>query len=68
MFDLPVNSYEEIVSETPIVDENIVKLIIKADVSTRKIYLKIPNYGIIPEDKQGAGNKAWTFIDEIIVN
>jgi len=55
-------------SETPIVDENIVKLIIKADVSTRKIYLKIPNYGIIPEDKQGAGNKAWTFIDEIIVN
>jgi hexosaminidase len=28
----------------------------------------IPNYGIIPEGKQGAGNKAWTFIDEIIIN
>jgi len=43
-------------------------VIIKADVSSRYIYLKIPNYGIIPEGKQGAGNKAWTFIDEIIVN
>ncbi|WP_431108532.1 beta-N-acetylhexosaminidase [Winogradskyella poriferorum] len=35
---------------------------------TTKIILRIPNYGIIPEGKQGAGNKAWTFIDEIIVN
>jgi hexosaminidase len=33
----------------------------------RKIKLIIPNYGIIPEGKQGAGHKAWTFIDEIIV-
>ena len=32
------------------------------------IVLKIQNYGIIPEGKQGAGNKAWTFIDEIIIN
>ncbi len=31
------------------------------------ITLKIPNYGIIPEGQQGAGNKAWTFIDEIII-
>ena len=30
--------------------------------------LMVPNYGIIPKGKQGAGNKAWTFIDEIIVN
>ncbi|MGK0421917.1 MAG: hexosaminidase [Polaribacter sp.] len=29
--------------------------------------ITIPNYGIIPEGKQGAGHKAWTFIDEIIV-
>jgi len=34
----------------------------------RIIRLRIPNYGIIPERKQGAGHKAWTFIDEIIVN
>lgn len=33
----------------------------------RYIHLIIPNYGIIAEGKQGAGNKAWTFIDEIIV-
>lgn len=32
------------------------------------IKIRIPNYGLIPEGKQGAGNKAWTFIDEIIVN
>ncbi|MEO6346302.1 MAG: family 20 glycosylhydrolase [Aquaticitalea sp.] len=31
------------------------------------IKMTIPNYGIIPEGKQGSGNKAWTFIDEIIV-
>ena len=33
----------------------------------KKIILIIPNYGIIPEGKQGAGHKAWTFIDEIII-
>ena len=36
-------------------------------INSRSIKLKIPNYGIIKEGKQGAGNKAWTFIDEIIV-
>lgn len=35
---------------------------------TRYIKIKVQNYGTIPEGKQGAGNKAWTFIDEIIVN
>ncbi|WP_194852086.1 beta-N-acetylhexosaminidase [Nonlabens antarcticus] len=29
--------------------------------------LTIPNYGIIPDGLQGAGNKAWTFIDEITI-
>jgi hexosaminidase len=29
--------------------------------------ITIPNYGIIPEGKQGAGHKAWLFIDEIII-
>lgn len=33
--------------------------------TTQKIRISIPNYGIIPEGAQGAGNKAWTFIDEI---
>lgn len=39
----------------------------KIDFRVKKIILKIPNYGVIPEGLQGAGNKAWTFIDEIIV-
>ncbi|WP_111684926.1 beta-N-acetylhexosaminidase [Winogradskyella tangerina] len=34
----------------------------------KSITVMAPNYGTIPEGKQGAGNKAWTFIDEIIVN
>lgn len=34
---------------------------------TQFIKLVIPNYGVIPEGSQGAGNKAWTFIDEIII-
>ena len=34
----------------------------------KKVKLRIKNYGTIPQGKQGAGNKAWTFIDEIIIN
>lgn len=37
-------------------------------IHARYIKLKFQNYGIIPEGHQGVGNKAWTFIDEIIVN
>ena len=36
-------------------------------VITKNIKLEIPSYGLIPQGKQGAGNKAWTFIDEIII-
>ena len=42
-------------------------LLTKQIIKTFKIKLVIPNYGIIPEGQQGAGNKAWTFIDEIII-
>ncbi|MEZ4780475.1 MAG: family 20 glycosylhydrolase [Flavobacteriaceae bacterium] len=52
----------------PTSKENLVNVAINAKVSSKTITLKIPNYGIIKEGKQGAGNKAWTFIDEIIVN
>ena len=38
------------------------------NVKVKSVSLKIPSYGTIPEGKQGAGNKAWTFIDEIIIN
>ena len=33
----------------------------------RYIKISIPSFGIIPEGAQGGGNKAWTFIDEIII-
>ena len=35
--------------------------------TVNSLRLKIPNYGVIPQGKQGAGHKAWTFIDEIII-
>jgi len=37
------------------------------NVHARFLTLRIPSYGVIPEGQQGAGNKAWTFIDEIII-
>lgn len=37
-------------------------------IKARYVKLIVQNYGIILDGKQGAGNKAWTFIDEIIVN
>ncbi|MEL6811679.1 MAG: family 20 glycosylhydrolase [Bacteroidota bacterium] len=33
----------------------------------RYVKLKVQNFGTIPQGMQGAGNKAWTFIDEIII-
>lgn len=36
--------------------------------SAQKITLTVPNFGAIPEGNPGAGSKAWTFIDEIVVN
>lgn len=38
----------------------------KLQAKTIKLYVE--NYGTIPDGKQGAGNKAWTFIDEIYIN
>ena len=37
------------------------------ELTTQYIEIVIPNYGTIPEGLQGAGNKAWTFLDEIVV-
>ncbi len=36
-------------------------------IEAKMIRLKVPNFGFIPKGFQGAGNKAWTFIDEIII-
>ncbi|MEP2936422.1 MAG: beta-N-acetylhexosaminidase [Gilvibacter sp.] len=41
-------------------------------IMNNKVYselrIRVPNYGVIQEGAQGAGNKAWTFIDEIIID
>ncbi len=35
--------------------------------AVKKLDIIVKNYGTIPEGKQGAGHKPWTFIDEIII-
>lgn len=35
--------------------------------AVKKLDIIVKNYGTIPEGNQGAGHKAWTFIDEIII-
>ena len=51
---------------TPIV--NIVDLLIDLGGNkTQHLKLLVPSYGTIEEGQQGAGHKAWTFIDEIII-
>ena len=37
------------------------------ELNATSVIITILNYGKIPEGKQGAGHKAWLFIDEIIV-
>ena len=39
-----------------------------SEIKPRFIKIYVDNYGTIPKGKQGVGNKAWTFIDEIIIN
>ncbi len=48
-------------------EEKIVDLKLETKIVTRYIKLKVMNYGIIPDGKQGAGHLPWLFIDEIIV-
>jgi len=36
-------------------------------ISVTEISIVVKNYGIIEDGKQGAGHKAWMFIDEIII-
>ena len=38
------------------------------DKQTRYLKVVFENYGTIPEGRQGGGNAAWLFVDEIVVN
>lgn len=33
----------------------------------RYVRIKVTRYGMIPDEKEGAGNEAWLFVDEIVV-
>ena len=48
-------------------EDLLVNVKIEKTIQARFIKISIPNFGIIEDGKQGAGHKAWTFIDEIIV-
>lgn len=37
------------------------------NLDARYIHINIKNYGVIPDGAQGAGHKAWLFVDEIVV-
>lgn len=66
--------YSSLIMDAPITELknkyfNVQKIDFKSlsNKNSKSIKLTIPNYGIIPDGNQGAGNKAWTFIDEIII-
>lgn len=55
-------------ADVSVTDDLTAKVAVKfKNTMVTSIRLKIPSYGIIPEGKQGAGHKPWTFIDEIII-
>ena len=54
-------------SEKDNLAEALFDLPVDSDRRISKIELRIPSYGIIAQGLQGAGNKAWTFIDEILI-
>ncbi|MBW1297268.1 beta-N-acetylhexosaminidase [Aquimarina litoralis] len=64
-------TYSELISKVPqdnLSNKSTVPISINLDTSEcRFIKMVVKNYEVIPAGLQGAGNKAWTFIDEIIV-
>ncbi len=56
------------IPEIPNSNPSAKEVMLNKNMKTRYLKLYIKNHGIITEGKQGAGHKAWTFIDEIIIN
>jgi hexosaminidase len=44
------------------------QLTVQQAVTARYVKIKLQNYGTIPENHVGVGNKAWLFVDEIEIN
>ncbi len=60
------NLVEKVLNEeTP---KNLRKVILPLNVKARYLKIRAGNYGMIPPGKQGAGTKAWLFVDEIEVD
>lgn len=38
-----------------------------AEIAARFVKIEVERFGIIPKGKQGAGNEAWLFMDEIVI-
>jgi hexosaminidase len=53
----------------PQTDQKVVSVDLNLEnTAAQYLEIKVPNFGIIPDGRQGAGNPAWLFIDEIILN
>ncbi|RMA66107.1 beta-N-acetylhexosaminidase [Ulvibacter antarcticus] len=49
-------------------DTTIVEVLLEFEaVKTKKLLIKVPSFGMIPEGSQGSENNAWTFIDEVVI-
>jgi len=48
-------------------DDSIVNVDVTIDKKTRFLKIEVVGFGIIPDQLQGGGHPAWTFIDELIL-
>jgi hexosaminidase len=65
--DQAPTTVQQIRSDDLIVDFSIDNSSNEEIMNVDKLLIFVKNYGTIPEGKQGAGNPAWTFIDEIVI-
>ena len=49
-------------------EEKVIQHVVELDnVEARYIQIRVSRFGIIPEDRPGAGYEAWLFVDEILL-
>lgn len=60
---VPITEFRDITATK----EKVLDVTLGLPTSVQYIKVIVENYGMIPEGKQGAGHKAWLFLDEIIV-
>ncbi len=72
---IKISTAESVGQWSSIIEKRIVdssdKLIgctIPVNQKARYLKIEIENFGIIPQGQQGAGNGAWLFVDEIVIN